>query len=67
MNNIERRDFNEIEKYRVMLMGRIIKSIDFSDSDEGLVVTCDNNIKLEFGFSGCEGSLKVEQYNGEDK
>jgi len=52
--------YNELEKYRSMLVGHKIVSVDFTENgDEGLTITCKNGAILDFGFSGCEGKINL--------
>jgi hypothetical protein len=54
------REFNQIELYRERLVGQVIKTVDYpTDTDEGLVIVCENGHTLYFGFSGCEGMIAV--------
>lgn len=56
----EFRTYKDINEYRELLIGKKISSIVFAkDADEGLVVTCEDGTKLEFGFSACEGSIRI--------
>jgi hypothetical protein len=53
-------EYHDIERYRKLLVGKKIKSIHFtSDTDEGLIVICEDGADLYFGFSGSEGTIAV--------
>jgi len=44
------------------LVGKTVQHIEQApDTDEGWLITFVDGTKLSFGFSGCEGSIKVEQ------
>jgi len=54
------REYRDLDRYRELLVGEKIKSVHFAtDSDEGLVITCESGHTLYFGFSGCEGTIIV--------
>ena len=54
------REFNEIDKYRQSLVGKKIESIHLNTGcDEGLILVCEDDTVLCFGFSGNEGLLSV--------
>jgi hypothetical protein len=57
------REYGDIEEYRKLLVGQKIQSVEFSDSDEGLIITFENGTELDFGFSRCEGSFTVTGKN----
>ena len=54
------KDFNDIEEYRRLLIGRKIETVDFSDADEGLKLGFGEGKTLDFRFSGCEGTFKID-------
>ena len=56
------RDYKDINRYRELLVGNTVRSVDFAENaDEGLKITLENGIILEFGFNGCEGALFVNK------
>ncbi|MCK5606874.1 hypothetical protein KAR91_33540 [Candidatus Pacearchaeota archaeon] len=57
------REFNDIKMYRKLLEKQTIKSVEISTlGDDGLKITCGNGTVLEFAFSGCEGTIKLQKY-----
>ncbi len=53
------RTYNDIDGYRDKLTGKTVISVDFSDGDEGLVLTFKDGTILSFAFSACEGTIKI--------
>jgi hypothetical protein len=53
------RDFEDIERYRTMLIGKTVESVRFSSADEGLVIRFTDGTTLDFGFGGCEGQFQI--------
>jgi hypothetical protein len=56
------REFNDIDQYRKILVGKTVKAVDFvPDADEGLRIMVDDGAWLEVTFSGCEGVITFGQ------
>ena len=54
-------DYGDIERYRKLLVGKKIETVElYPKADEGLILTFDDNTKLKFSFSGCEGYIEFE-------
>ena len=57
------REFDDIKTYRDLLESQVILSVDLiEECDEGLKITFKNGAVLKFGFSGCEGTIKLQKY-----
>lgn len=49
----------KIEMFR-RLMDKTIYGIEYSDGDEGFIITFSDGTKFDFGFSSCEGWVRIK-------
>lgn len=62
MDKDDWRDFNDIERYREILVGKTIKTVDLvPEYDEGLDIVMTDGAWLRVVFSGCEGFITVKE------
>lgn len=60
-------EFNEIERYRKVLVGQTVRGIGFSaNADEGLTLLFESGAVLSFCFSGNEGTIFVSERDTEE-
>jgi hypothetical protein len=63
---MNQQDKDKLKAVAAALVGRKIVAVDSTDisngedyADEGLCLTLDDKTKLWFGYSGCEGTTKI--------
>lgn len=49
------------ERFASLVGTRIVTVANNPDADEGLLLTLDDGHVLSFGFSGCEGFIKLDE------
>jgi hypothetical protein len=65
MKEMYNKELTEIKK---IILGATIVSVEHNESaDEGMILTLDNGVKVDFGWSGCEGYCKVLTDNTKEK
>jgi hypothetical protein len=65
MKEMYNKELTEIKK---IILGATIVSVEHNESaDEGMILTLDNGVKVDFGWSSCEGCCKVLTDNTNEK
>lgn len=53
--------YNNLYQYKRQLIGRTISDVNFNSCDEGLIIDFTDGTKLDFGFSGSEGTIEIKK------